>query len=146
MFKYLGLEKNTRGGLVPYYLDDVDNVCPSMFNDIRTVGNIWKDPCVKDPYQLNSGLPQDGEIPEKYANLILIKLEKPLLTEPSRYRRFLEKSPSELSSEAFSTVLNNVQGIMDKLRSADGRNAASQSAWATLMAMDKMSVRQFFSS
>lgn len=74
MFKYLGLKKNEHHGLVPYYLDDVNNVCPSMFNDIRTVGDIWvgSKGKVSDPYNLNSGLPVDGQIPAEYAFPILI--------------------------------------------------------------------------
>lgn len=35
---------------------------------------------------------------------------------------------------------------MDRLRGANEGSAADQGDWATLMAMDNMSVRQFFSS
>lgn len=69
MFKYIGLEKNQRGGLVPYYFDDVNNVCPAHFNDVQTFGNIWQDGA-DDLYRLNQGLPADAQIPVKYVETI----------------------------------------------------------------------------
>lgn len=71
LFNYIGLQKNKQHGLVKYYLDDVNNVCPSLFNDIRTVGDIWKDYGVQDPYKLNSGLPDNAQIPEEYVSQTL---------------------------------------------------------------------------
>lgn len=73
LFNYIGLEKNQRGGLVPYYFDDVNNVCPAHFNDVRTFGDIWQDGA-DDPYRLNQGLPADAQIP---VNFLLIRRSLP---------------------------------------------------------------------
>ncbi|ROV86981.1 hypothetical protein VSDG_10088 [Cytospora chrysosperma] len=124
LFKYIGLEKNQRGGLVPYDFDDVNNVCPAHFNDVQTFGNIWQDGA-DDLYRLNQGLPADAQIPVN----------------------FLQPDPSKLTSEALSKVIPIVKGIMDRQRAVEESNVADKSKnWAMLMKMDHMSVRQFFSS
>jgi hypothetical protein len=46
--------------------DDL-GVCPSYFNDVRTVGSIYpkkgEPPTVFDPYHLNDGIPVEDQIP-----------------------------------------------------------------------------------
>ncbi|KUI62780.1 hypothetical protein VP1G_09904 [Cytospora mali] len=122
LFNFLGLEKNKRGGLVPYYLGDKNDVCPAYFNDVPTVGDIWKRGVV-DPYRLNEGLPEDEKIPVE----------------------LLKTDPSELTSNALREVIKDVKETMDRLRAA-GSDADKSQLWAKLMKMDHMSTRQFFSS
>lgn len=50
--------------LIPYYLEDDNNVCPTYFNDVKKVGTPWNDQTV-DPFRLNNGIAQDNQIPEK---------------------------------------------------------------------------------
>lgn len=57
--------KPGKGGLIPYYMDDVDGVCPTYFNDVRKVGDVWTDKA-DDPFRINSGLEEKDKIPEKY--------------------------------------------------------------------------------
>ncbi|KUI72131.1 hypothetical protein VM1G_07655 [Cytospora mali] len=127
LFQYLGLEKNKRGGLVPYYLGDKNDVCPAYFNDVPTVGNIWNlNDGVVDPYKLNKGLPEDEKIPVE----------------------LLKTNPSEITSNALKEVIEDVRETMDRLRAAGnkGSDADKSQLWAKLMKMDHMSTRQFFSS
>jgi hypothetical protein len=61
LFHLIGLEKGP-GGLIPYYLEDEQDVWPSYFNDVRHIGNPWKKSDVNYPFQINSGLPDNGKI------------------------------------------------------------------------------------
>lgn len=52
--------------LIKYYLNDDKNVCPTLFNNVRKVGNPYpKDSTEKDPFALNVGIAKDKQIPEK---------------------------------------------------------------------------------
>ncbi|EON96524.1 putative l-amino acid oxidase protein [Phaeoacremonium minimum UCRPA7] len=63
LFRFLGLEKSKIHGLLPYYLDDVNGVCPAYFNDIGTRGNAYAQGSPSDPYKLNKDLPPKQQIP-----------------------------------------------------------------------------------
>lgn len=129
LFDYIGLKREI-GGLIPYYLDDDKGVCPAYFNDVHTVGDVFGKSGVVDPYKLNGGLPADAKIPE----------------------RLLEVAPGKLSTEALSTILNHVQGLLDTQRARSAKHVGSSvddkesDIWETMMKLDRMSVRQFFSS
>lgn len=52
--------------LIKYYLRDDKNVCPTLFNNVRKVGNPYpKGSTEKDPFALNVGIAKDKQIPEK---------------------------------------------------------------------------------
>lgn len=65
LFNYIGL-KPGKGGLIPYYIGDEDNVCPTYFNDVSSVGNVWTAEA-DDPFKINEGLPDKAKIPVQYA-------------------------------------------------------------------------------
>ncbi|KAH7140384.1 hypothetical protein B0J13DRAFT_63603 [Dactylonectria estremocensis] len=139
LFDYIGLEKG-EGGLIRYYLDDDLEVCPSYFNNVRHTGNPWPgnkeskngtnvaEAKADDPFNLNSGLPEDGKIP---LNL-------------------LRKNPSTLVSEALKTFLEVAKTQGDKARKEKaeetGATVEATKFWKLLMRADHMSVRQFLSS
>ncbi|CAH0024589.1 unnamed protein product [Clonostachys rhizophaga] len=53
LFQYIGLTQESKPGLIPYYLTDVLNKCPSYFNDVSRTGNVWASELhPDDPYQL----------------------------------------------------------------------------------------------
>jgi hypothetical protein len=61
-------DKEKVGDLIRYYMADGENdcdkgVCPSYFNNVRQVGNVFDPP--NDPYRLNSGLSKESRIPEE---------------------------------------------------------------------------------
>lgn len=64
LFQYIGITQDTKPGLIPYYIKDIDGTCPSFFNDVRKVGNVWIEGA-DDPYQINLTLPDHGKIPQK---------------------------------------------------------------------------------
>jgi hypothetical protein len=47
---------------IPYYLEDVDKVCPSYYNDVRHVGPVDAK-ANPDPYRINVELKKEDEIP-----------------------------------------------------------------------------------
>ncbi|KAI8246702.1 putative bifunctional amine oxidase [Colletotrichum sp. SAR 10_99] len=71
LFDYLGIREGKLGDrkhvkdkpvLIPYYLRDDNNVCPSYFNNFRIVGNAWDDKR-HDPFALNEGIEEAKRIP-----------------------------------------------------------------------------------
>ncbi|CAM1507592.1 Fc.00g072330.m01.CDS01 [Cosmosporella sp. VM-42] len=127
LFDYIGI-KEGKEGLIPYYLADENNVCPSYFNDIPRVGDIWKQEGVNDPYGINSGLPDKGKIPAE----------------------LLQKDPSELVSTALKDFIDKTKEKFEAARAEkDGGSkstARTSELWNHLMKADNMSVRQFLSS
>uniref|UniRef100_A0A0D2XYM7 Amine oxidase domain-containing protein n=1 Tax=Fusarium oxysporum (strain Fo5176) TaxID=660025 RepID=A0A0D2XYM7_FUSOF len=76
LFNYIGL-KPGKGGLIPYYIGDEDNVCPTYFNDVSSVGNVWTAEA-DDPFKINEGLPDKAKIPvhEALEDFIKVAAEK----------------------------------------------------------------------
>ncbi|KAK2687308.1 hypothetical protein QWA68_013645 [Fusarium oxysporum] len=64
LFQYIGITQESKPGLIPYYSKDELDECPAYINDIMIRGNVW-DPEKKanDPYEVNKGLPEKGQIP-----------------------------------------------------------------------------------
>ncbi|KAL2671599.1 hypothetical protein Neosp_014189 [[Neocosmospora] mangrovei] len=126
LFNLIGLHQG-KGGIIPYYLDDIDGVCPSYFNDVRQVGNAWNKG-LKDPFRINSGLPEGGKIPDE----------------------FLEQDPSKLVSDSLAPFIKDIQEKFDAaLKEVDGgtiQGEASKELWKRLMAADHMSTRQYLAS
>jgi hypothetical protein len=55
--------------------------------------------------------------------------------------------PDDVAKQAIQPITNYVQQILDKQRTAKIAPSVDESPlWAKLMSLDKMSVRQFFSS
>ncbi|KAI0003934.1 hypothetical protein F4779DRAFT_634303 [Xylariaceae sp. FL0662B] len=124
LFDYIGLCKE-KGGLIPYYLGDDNNVCPSYFNDVHQVGRIWETGGVSDPYNINSGLPDEGKIPAE-----LLKVD-----------------PATLVSNALKIFIETTQRKLDERRAAPPDDSQKEKDfWEFLMQADNMSVRQFLSS
>ncbi|KAF7560122.1 hypothetical protein G7046_g4037 [Stylonectria norvegica] len=127
LFDFIGLKKE-KGGLIPYYLDDINNVCPSYFNDIHCTGNVWtKD--ADDPYKINEGLPTDGKI------------------DPG----LLKCNPATLVSDALKGLIENTKAkfaaLWDEIDSAPTKSGPKATElWKHLMEADNMSVRQFLAS
>ncbi|EXF84028.1 flavin containing amine oxidoreductase [Colletotrichum fioriniae PJ7] len=75
LFKMLDIKEGKLGDrthvddpprLIKYYLRDDKNVCPTLFNNVRKVGNPYpKGSTEKDPFALNVGIAKDKQIPEK---------------------------------------------------------------------------------
>ncbi|KAM0438445.1 hypothetical protein ACHAPT_001194 [Fusarium lateritium] len=126
LFNLIGLEQG-KGGIIPYYLEDEDGVCPSYYNDVRHVGNAW-DKGIKDPFQINSGLPKSGKIPEN----------------------LLAQDPSKLVSQALAPLLEDTkiqfQEALKEIRGGTIEGEASKSLWERLMAADHQSTRQYLAS
>ncbi|KAL7767097.1 hypothetical protein ACKLNR_005013 [Fusarium oxysporum f. sp. zingiberi] len=63
LFQYIGITQESKPGLIPYYLEDELDECHAYINDITIRGNVW-DPEKKadDPYEVNKGLPENGQI------------------------------------------------------------------------------------
>ncbi|KAK2043689.1 flavin-containing amine oxidoreductase [Colletotrichum somersetense] len=146
LFEFLGIEKIKKGQenprkrpedppvLVQYFMKDIDDVCPSLFNDRRTVGSLDKEGDV-DPYELNKGLPEDQKIPVD----------------------LLRKGPDKLFEEAIGTYLVAVKKGMDKRKTGHEPHASldktgeakaqgNKELWEMLRQSDRMSVRQFLLS
>ncbi|KAK1975465.1 flavin-containing amine oxidoreductase [Colletotrichum cereale] len=156
LFKFLGIEKIAKGEenprkrpddppvLVPYLMDDTENVCPALFNDHRTVGRVYKpegivDPkkeWIKDPYGLNVGLVKDQQIPDG----------------------FITQDPSDLFKNAIEKYIKAVKEGLDKRKTAPSLDASAAEIseakmrgdeelfWKMLRQSDRMSVRQFLLS
>ncbi|KAH6970187.1 hypothetical protein DER45DRAFT_640271 [Fusarium avenaceum] len=124
LFHFIGLEKGP-GGLIPYYLEDEQDVCPSYFNDVRHIGDPWKKPGVDDPFQINSGLPKNGKI-------------DPI---------FLKTDPSKLVQEALADFIaltkKKAKAAIDE--DPDVRTEKDK-FWKHLMDADHQSTRQFLMS
>ena len=59
----------------------------------------------------------------------------------------MAQKPSDVADAAIKTITADVQQILDKQREAKNDPSIDESQlWATLMSLDKMSVRQFFTS
>ncbi|KAK9422887.1 hypothetical protein SUNI508_04554 [Seiridium unicorne] len=132
LFTLLGLNENQPGGLIPYYLADNANdkkgVCPSYFNDVHQVGNIWKPEMEADPYKLNAGLPEGAQISQDV----------------------LKENPSTIVSKALQPFITEFKRLHQERKDAK-RNSTEEEErqtgfWKFLMAADNMSVRQFLSS
>ncbi|RGP72367.1 hypothetical protein FLONG3_6763 [Fusarium longipes] len=77
LFQYIGITPESKPGLIPYYLGDKDNVCPSYFNDVSKRGDIWADKYhVNDPYKINKTLPPNGQIPKQIPAVSSVKPSK----------------------------------------------------------------------
>lgn len=148
LFKFLGIEKIAAGQpsprkrpedppvLVPYFMEDTKDVCPSLFNDRRTVGRVYEKEGVVDPYDLNKGLLEDQRIPED-----LLKID-----------------PSKLFEEAIRPYIEAVKDGLDKRKTDPSLDASSVKTseakapvdeelfWEMLRQSDRMSVRQFLLS
>ncbi|RGP80534.1 hypothetical protein FLONG3_1368 [Fusarium longipes] len=123
LFKYIGIQPG-KGGLIPYYLDDEDNVCPSYFNDVRGVGNVWTEKA-NDPFEINCGLPEKDRIP---AHL--------LQTDPSKLVKRSLQYFIDMAEEKFKAAIEE----------NDENGPETTKLWKLLMAADKLSTRQFLSS
>ncbi|KAK2016840.1 flavin-containing amine oxidoreductase [Colletotrichum eremochloae] len=148
LFKFLGIEKIAKGQenprkqpedppvLVQCFVEDTEDVCPSLFNDRRIVGRVYKKEGVYDPYELNKGLREDQKIPEN----------------------LLKKDPAKLFEEAIGPYVQAVKEGLDKRKtnpSLDASSVKSSEAkvrgdeelfWNMLRQSDQMSVRQFLLS
>ncbi|KAM0469799.1 hypothetical protein ACHAP7_009830 [Fusarium lateritium] len=150
LFQYIGITQESKPGLIPYYLKD-DKECPAYFNDITTKGNIW-DPKnnPNDPYKVNEGLPQNGQIPahllktapselvskalEVFTNVVKEKFKAAIEEEKGEEKRKEEEKGEQVFKSAGE---NNKRGV---------RGQKSQELWNLLMRADHMSVRQFLGS
>ncbi|EXK37021.1 hypothetical protein FOXG_09099 [Fusarium oxysporum f. sp. lycopersici 4287] len=123
LFNYIGL-KPGKGGLIPYYIGDEDNVCPTYFNDVSSVGNVWTAEA-DDPFKINEGLPDKAKIPV----------------------HLLQVNPSDLVSEALEDF---IKVAAEKFKKAvdenDEKGPETTKLWALLMEADKLSTRQFLAS
>ncbi|KAG8667982.1 hypothetical protein FPOAC1_012824 [Fusarium poae] len=120
LFNYLGM-KPGKGGLIPYYMKDVDGVCPTYFNDVRKVGDVWAEK-TDDPFKINSGLEEKDKIPEKY----------------------LKEDPSGLIEAALDTLIDNTRAEFEAVVDENDENGPKATElWKKLMRTDKLSVRQF---
>ncbi|EFQ32476.1 flavin containing amine oxidoreductase [Colletotrichum graminicola M1.001] len=148
LFEFLGIKKIEKGQpnprkrpedppvLVQYFMEDTKDVCPSLFNDRRTVGRVYKMEGVVDPYDLNKGLLEDQRIPEK----------------------FLKVDPNTLFEEAIRPYIDAVKDGLDKRKTDPSLDASSVKTseakapgdeelfWKMLRQSDRMSVRQFLLS
>ncbi|KAF4448614.1 hypothetical protein F53441_7989 [Fusarium austroafricanum] len=123
LFNYIGL-KPGKGGLIPYYIDDEENVCPTYFNDVSSVGNVWTADA-DDPFKINSGLPDGAKIPE----------------------HLLKVNPSKLVSQALEYFLEVAKGQFKKAIDEKDENGKEHTKlWELLMESDKLSTRQFLAS
>ncbi|RMJ16427.1 hypothetical protein CDV36_003861 [Fusarium kuroshium] len=141
LFNFIGLHKE-KGGIIPYYLEDELGVCPSYFNDVRCIGNAWEECKVegkdeskdkgkskKDPFRINSGLPENGKIPEE----------------------FLSQDPAGLVAKALAPFIEDTKkgfdaalGEIKEKGTIEGK--ASTKLWERLMKADHMSTRQYLGS
>ncbi|KAJ3536054.1 hypothetical protein NM208_g6884 [Fusarium decemcellulare] len=97
LFKYIGITQDSEGAhLIPYYLKDVKGTCPSYFNDVSKVGNVWTDKA-DDPYEINIGLPANGKIPPP-------------------------KDPNKLVSEALAVFIDEIRTQFQKVVDEDDEN------------------------
>ncbi|KAF9781077.1 hypothetical protein IL306_014118 [Fusarium sp. DS 682] len=123
LFKYIGLEPG-KGGLIPYYIDDEENRCPSYFNDVARVGNVWTEDA-NDPFRINGGLPDESKIPACLLTIDPSKLVKAAL------REFIE-----VAEEQFKKAIDE----------NDEKGEETTKLWKLLMEADRMSTRQFLAS
>ncbi|KXH35196.1 flavin containing amine oxidoreductase [Colletotrichum simmondsii] len=133
LFKMLDIKKGELGDrthnddpprLIKYYLNDDKNVCPTLFNNVRKVGNPYpKDSTEKDPFALNVGIAKDKQIPEN----------------------LLQTSPGKLFEEAIGIFIVYIKKYLDAYidKKTPMPRAAEEKLWKILMKCDKMSVRQF---
>ncbi|KAK2028749.1 hypothetical protein LX32DRAFT_682930 [Colletotrichum zoysiae] len=110
--------------LIPYYLRDDKDVCPSYFNNVKKVGRVWEKGEV-DPYNLNRGIAEDQQIPPEL-----------LAQDPSQVFQHAIREILELTKESFDV------GGKNRPRSKE----ENTKLWELLMKMDHMSVRQFLLS
>ncbi|KAJ4135117.1 hypothetical protein NW768_004734 [Fusarium equiseti] len=123
LFNYIGIEPG-KGGLIPYYLGDEKGVCPSYFNDVSAVGDVWT-AGANDPFNINSGLPEEARIPE----------------------HLLQRDPSKLIKESLGHFIDVAEKQFGKaLKENDEKGEETKKLWKLLMAADKLSTRQFLSS
>ena len=163
LFQYIGLTQESKPGLIPYYLKDVLDKCPSYVNDISHTGNVWaskRHP--DDPYEVNKGLPCNGKIPKEYDNLFAPNK----VTPADQIPRLLTIDPGKLVSEARGVFMKEVkekfklaiaeeddekkkagkQEAKDSEKKEAPRSPRAQELWDLLMRADHMSVRQFLGS
>ncbi|RGP60971.1 hypothetical protein FSPOR_10284 [Fusarium sporotrichioides] len=120
LFNYLGM-KPGKGGIIPYYMDDEDGVCPTYFNDVRKVGDVWTDKA-DDPFKINSGLEEKDQIPVG----------------------LLKENPSKLVEAALDTLINSTRAEFEAVVEENDENGEKATdLWNKLMRTDKLSVRQF---
>ncbi|KAJ4307701.1 hypothetical protein N0V84_012548 [Fusarium piperis] len=126
LFNFIGLHQG-KGGIIPYYLDDEDGVCPSYFNDVRHVGNAW-DKGIADPFRINSGLPKGAKIPEE----------------------FLAQDPSKLVAKALAPFIKDTKEqfkeALKEVEEGTIEGDASKELWKRLMEADHLSTRQYLAS
>ncbi|KAI1064514.1 hypothetical protein LB506_008040 [Fusarium annulatum] len=143
LFDYIGITQKSKPGLIPYYLKDEEGQCPAYFNDITTRGNVWEDTRFpNDPYKVNEGLPENGQIPP-----CLLK------TDPSELVRKALRPFTDVALKHFKAAIDEEkeeekQGFKraGKDEESRERGPAATKLWDLLMRADHMSVRQFLSS
>ncbi|KAF4960491.1 hypothetical protein FSARC_10459 [Fusarium sarcochroum] len=145
LFQYIGLTPESKPGLIPYYLKDVLNKCPSYFNDVSHKGNVWAEKGkLDDPYRVNEGLSPNGQIP---GNLLKVDPNK-LITEAlgvfleevkEKFKLALKEKNDEKKEAGKQEAKDD--GQKDPLNSP-----MAQELWDLLMKADHMSVRQFLGS
>ncbi|KAF5603915.1 amino-acid oxidase [Fusarium subglutinans] len=147
LFHYIGITRESKPGLIPYYLKDEEGQCPAYFNDITTRGNVWDDERKpNDPYKVNKGLPECGKIPPHL-----------LKTDPSELVRKALKGFTDVAKKHFDAAIEEERKEEEEAGKEgfkgvgkDGRAAArgpeSTKLWKLLMRADHMSVRQFLGS
>ncbi|KAF5572710.1 amino-acid oxidase [Fusarium pseudoanthophilum] len=124
-------------------MQDEEGQCPAYFNDISTRGNIWDDEREpNDPYKVNKGLPECGQIPPHL-----------LKTDPSELVRKAVKCFTDVAVKKFDAAIAEEKEEEKQAFESAGkdkkngaRGPASQELWDLLMRADHMSVRQFLSS
>ncbi|RBR15926.1 uncharacterized protein FIESC28_07128 [Fusarium coffeatum] len=138
LFEYIGITQTSKPGLIPYYLKDIDNVCPSYFNDISKCGDVWAEGMnPDDPYKINSGLAPNGQIPAEY----------------------LKEDPGHLVGKALGKFLKHVEDKFKEIIALkkqhegkagevhdDDLTTKSTALFQLLMKADHMSVRQYLGS
>ncbi|KAK1535929.1 flavin containing amine oxidoreductase [Colletotrichum paranaense] len=133
LFEMLGIKEGKLGDrthvndpprLIKYYLRDDKNKCPTLFNNVRKVGNPYpKDSTETDPFALNVGIAPDKQIPEN----------------------LLKTSPGDLFEKAIGGFIKYIKKYLDEYidKKKPMSRAAEEKLWKILMKCDKMSVRQF---
>ncbi|KAM0558066.1 hypothetical protein ACHAPJ_005233 [Fusarium lateritium] len=145
LFQYIGLTQESKPGLIPYYLKDVLDKCPSYVNDISHTGNVWaskRHP--DDPYEVNKGLPCNGKIPKELLTIDPGKLVSEALG--VFMKEVKEKFKLAIAEEDDEKKKAGKQEAKDSEKKEAPRSPRAQELWDLLMRADHMSVRQFLGS
>jgi len=127
--------------LIPYYLEDHREVCPTYFND-----KLWVGPPTEsnDPYKINEGLPDHDKIPEEYVfDITPATMESCRGYDPKSLTYKNHRLINQRPSDVIDTVIKEFKV---KLKDDLDSPKLKTEGWDMLMKADFMSTRQFFYS